>query len=156
MTTNGTDILPKEESETARRLREVRARRAAVDEARAAAEAERELEVTLEREERALTDAEALAKAEAEYGPEGRKIRALETPMGLIIVKRAGNAAFRRFMDLPKATVDEAERLVRPCRVYPSSSEFDKIVDEYPALWLRLAGAVTKLAGFKAEELSEK
>lgn len=141
---------------TAARLAEVRARRAAIDDARARAEAAREATARLEREERALADAEALAAAEAQHGPEGKRIRAIETPMGLIIVRRAGNASFRRFMDSAKATTDEAERLVRPCVVYPSRTEFDAILDEYPALWIRLAGAITKLAGHRAEELAEK
>lgn len=138
------------------RLAEVRAKRAAIDEARARLEAERESAARLEREERALADAEALNAAELQYGPEGKRIRAIETPMGLIIVKRAGNASFRRFMDSNKATTDEAERLVRPCVVHPSRTEFDAILDEYPALWIRLAGAITRLAGHRAEELAEK
>lgn len=141
---------------TAAKLAEVRARRAAVDDARAAAEAARAGAETLEREERALADTEALVAAEREHGPEGKRIRAIETPRGLIIVKRAGNAAFRRFMDSSKATTDEAERLVRPCLVYPSRAVFDEILDEYPALWIRLAGAITKLAGHRNEELAEK
>lgn len=141
---------------TARKLAEVRAKRAALDEARARAETERETRDALEREERALADAEALAAAEREYGPEGRKIRAVETPLGLIIVKRSGNAAYRRFMDASKATTDEAERLVKPCVVYPSRAEFERITDEYPALWVRLAGALTLLAGHRNTELQEK
>jgi len=138
------------------RLAEVRTKRAALADARARAQAEREVHETLEREERALGDAEALAAAEAKYGPEGQRIRAVETPMGVIIVRRAGQASFRRFMDSPKASVDEAERLVRPCIVHPSRAEFEAIMDEYPALWIRLAGAVSKLAGHRAEELNEK
>ncbi len=153
---NGIDALAATADPVAEKLKEVRAKRAAIDEARAKAEAERETAALLEREERALADAEALAKAEAEYGPEGKRIRSVETPSGLIILKRAGNAAFRRFMDLPKATTDEAERLVKPCVVYPSRGEFEKITDEYPALWIRLAGALTKLAGHRAEEVQEK
>jgi len=141
---------------TAKRLAEVRARRAEIDDARARAEAERETTATLEREERALADAEALVAAEAAHGPEGKRIRALQTPMGLIIVKRPGKASFRRFMDTREASTDDAERLVRQCVVHPSRAEFDAIVDEYPALWIRLAGAVTKLAGHRAEELTEK
>jgi hypothetical protein len=141
----------------AAKLAEVRAKRAALDAARADAEAARAVKETLAREVQALADAEGLAAAEAQYGPEGDRIRSLDAPNGaLIIVKRAGNAAFRRFMDLPKATTDDAEKLVRPCVVYPGRAEFDLLVEAYPALWLRLAGALTKLAGFKASELAEK
>jgi hypothetical protein len=142
--------------DAARRLAEVRAKRAALDDARARAEAVREVHDALEREERALADAEALAAAEQQYGPEGRKIRAVDTPLGLIILKRSGNAAYRRFMDAKTASTDEAERLVKPCVVYPSRAEFDRIVDEYPALWVRLAGALTVLAGHRNTELAEK
>jgi len=160
MTTNGNggDMMatgiPTADDSTARKLAEVRAKRAAIDDARARAEVERETSDALEREERALADAEALAAAEAQYGR--NKIRAVETPLGSIILKRSGNAAYRRFMDASKATTDEAERLVKPCVVYPSRAEFERILDEYPALWVRLAGALTKLAGHRNDELQEK
>ena len=153
---NGNESVQPAADPAAAKLAEVRAKRAAVEDARAKAEAARETDELLEREERALADAEALAKAEAEHGPVGKKIRVVSTPSGSIILKRAGNAAFRRFMDAPKASVDEAERLVKPCVVYPSRADFERITDEYPALWIRLAGALTILAGHKAEELQEK
>lgn len=102
----------------------------------------------------ALQNEQAIEAAEIEHGAE--KIRVVDTPKGVIIVKRAHAASYKMFMDKQTTKVDDCEKLARRCVVYPTLDEVDKIADEYASTWLRLAGAITKLAGHRADEVSEK
>lgn len=144
-----THVLTPEE-----RLKQIRERRAALDTAR---EEPPPLEEQLAREERELADAEALAKAEAQFGRVGSgKLATVKTPAGLVILKRAGTPNFKRFMDLEKVTVEEAERLARPCVIHPSLEAFDRMCDDMPALIGVCADAVATLAGAKAKTQAGK
>lgn len=138
------------------KLAEVRARRAELEKQRAERDAARALEEQLEAETRALADAEAIAKAEDEHGPVGKRIALVRTDLGVIILKRPNPVLFRRFQDQGKTTHEALDKLVRPSVVYPDGSSFDRILDELPATMTLCANAVCVLAGVRTEEASGK
>lgn len=138
------------------RLEAVRARRAELEQAAAGRAAERSLAEQLEREERELKDREALDAAEAEHGALGRRIAAVHTDLGVVIVKRSNAVLFKRFQDKGSVKSEDLDKLVRPCLVYPDGGAFDRILDELPATLLRVANAVSELAGARAEEVAGK
>lgn len=142
--------------ELEQRLAELRAKRKHLDDAAEQRGAERRLLDEIESEERAIRDREALAKAEVEHGPVGRKLAVVRSAVGDVIVKRSNPLHFRRFQDSGKTTTDELERLVRPCLVYPDAPTFDRWLDEQPALMLRCADAICVLAGVRAKEVEGK
>lgn len=148
-----------EEIETAKpldRLAEVRARRAEIAKRRERREDSKSPDERLAAEERALKDDEAIERFETEIGPDGEKIRIVRTTLGVVIVKRAHPASYKQFMDLKTTKVEDCEKLARRCVVYPEATELDRITEDLPATWLRLAGAITKLAGHSNAELEEK
>lgn len=137
-------------------LAALRAKRQEVASRRQAAADKREPIAALERERRALADEQAIEAAETEHGPDGEKIRVVQTSLGVIIVRRAHSVAYKRFMDLKTTRTEDCEKLARPCVIYPDSAALDRITTELPATWLRLVGALTKLAGFRSDEIEEK
>jgi hypothetical protein len=143
-------------SDLAERLAKVRAERAALAAAKAKADADRALEVELEAEELALKDDQAIAHAEAEHGPVGKKIATVHTDLGVIIVKRPNMTLFRRFQDTGSMKHADLDKLVRPCRVYPDEAAFDRILDELPATVARVASAVCELAGVRQQDTGGK
>jgi hypothetical protein len=143
-------------TELEQKLSELRAKRAALAEERAKQEAERALVEQIEAEERALRDDEAIAAAEAEHGPVGKRIAVVHTDLGVIIVKRPNPLIFRRFQDKGTTKTEDFDQLVRPCLVYPSKTEFDRILEELPATLIRAANAVCALAGVRHDEISGK
>lgn len=137
-------------------LAEVRAKRAklaAEREARAAATA---VEDELARESMALANEEAMAKAEAEHGPLGKRIRALDTDLGVVILKRPDHRHFKRFQDAGQVTTLELEKLVGPCIVHPSRERWDEMLTEQPALLMRAGNVVAELAGVRMQETAGK
>jgi hypothetical protein len=138
------------------RLAELRARRKQLDDEADAGAAERLMLEQIEVEERAIRDREALAKAEADHGPVGKKIAVVQTAVGDVIVKRSNPLHFRRFQDAGKTTSDELERLVRPCVVYPDIPTFERWLEEQPAALLRCANAICELAGIRTKEVEGK
>lgn len=145
-----------EEAELKERLDSARARRRAAEEERASRAATQQLTDEVEAEERAASDAEAIAKAETEHGPIGKKIRAVHTDLGVIIVKRSHPVAWRAFQDKAESTTLAFYELVHPCVVHPDKDEFDRILDELPATLIRAADAVAYLAGARNEEVTGK
>lgn len=144
-------------AEAKAKLAEIAAKR----EARATEQAKaRELELAL----RELSDAEAVEKAECEYGasyaygepPNGRKIATVDTDMGVVIVKRPNHVIFKRFQDSGASSTAEIERLVKPSLVHPSSAVFDRWLEDQPAILLRVAGACAELAGVRMREIAGK
>lgn len=135
------------------RLRERRAELAARRQARADAKSPNE---KVAEEERALADDEAIERFETEIGPDEEKIRVVRTKLGVVIVKRAHPAAYKQFMDLKSTKVEDCEKLARKYVVYPAAARLDEITEQLPATWLRLAGALTRLAGHSNAELEEK
>lgn len=144
-------------------LAELKAERLRLAEEREQTEAAQRLTDEIELERIAIADEKAIAAAVAEHGTLGKRIAALKTPgLGVVIVKRPHHVAFRKWsdthlgkMDTP-VTNDAYEDLVRPCIVHPDRAEFDRYVEQQPALLTRAANLVTKLAGMRGTELSGK
>lgn len=144
------------ETEGQQKLRELQARRAAMKAAREAGEAERADARAIARAEQALLDEQALQDAIEKHGDVGEEIATVQTPLGLIIVKRASSMRFRRFQDLEKPKTEEVLQLVSPCVVHPTPAQFSVILDKYPAALMTLAGQIIALAGQGSEELAKK
>lgn len=138
------------------KLRELRAKRAAMVRAREEAQEQRESERALEDEQRAIADEEALAKAIEEHGEVGRVIEALHTDLGLIIIKRCSAIRWRKFQDADNFTNEAFTSLVTPCVIYPTAARFDEMLEEQPAILARASNAVAKLAGIRAAEIAKK
>jgi len=141
-------------------LAELRAKRAELAARRVKREDARAPQETLARERLALEDDEVIERFESERGPDGVDIRVVRTPGGVIILKRAGAASFKRWMDRnlsrDGAKTEDHERLVRPCVLHPPMARFDELVEKYTMTWVRLTGALGLLAGHRTEELEEK
>lgn len=101
-------------------------------------------------------NARAIAKAVEEHGPLGAKVAAIDTRLGVIVVKRPNHLHFRRFQDASEVTTETLDRLVRPCVVYPSHERFDAMLEELPAVLTELGREVSVLAGMKAKETAGK
>lgn len=143
-------------ADPAAELAELRAKRAALaaakekrDEARSAAE-------LLVAEKQALRDDEAIEQFEAEIGAVDKKIAVIHTDLGAVILKRAHPAMFKRFQDRGDFKTEAVDKLVRPCLLYPTPAEFDRILDELPATLVRLGNAVSALAGQRSEDVTGK
>lgn len=109
----------------------------------------------LETELSAIEAEKAIAQAEAEHGPVGKKIRVVNTPAGAVIVKRPNHLLYRKFLDSDIDT-QEVEKLVRPCVVYPAIEKFERMLTDQPGILAAVSDAVTHLAGFRKKELSPK
>ncbi|WP_437982925.1 hypothetical protein [Sorangium sp. So ce117] len=131
----------------------------------AAAEAKRErdrqaavLKEQIEETRRRRKEEEALAEAEAKHGPLGKKIEAIQTIEGLVIVKAPDGIKARKWMDQhgenPK--VQACRELARPCVVYPPLDRYDEIIADRPVVVISTANAVLKLAGLGGKELGGK
>jgi hypothetical protein len=147
-------------SETpAEKLAALKARRKALADA---AEAERLAQADTEAirlEERGLRDDEARAAARREHGTANI---ATVTGVGAkgfdcVIVKRAHPAAFKAFQERDGFKLDDLEKLVEPCIVYPPLSEFSSFAThEQPGVLTRVAEAVFWLMGVrKSAELGK-
>ncbi len=147
--------LPVDEASQLReRLARARAQQREVEQKRNEAVELDTLRAEVEREERAASDMQKLAELEQEHG--AKRLLALETSQGMIVVRRPNNMLYKRFRDQGDAKTKDLEKLVRPCILHPDLGRFDNMVDEEPALLDRCANAVVKLAGFRAKEVSGK
>lgn len=115
-----------------------------------------QLEASVEAAERAILDEQAIARAEDEHGALGRFIAVVQTDLGAVIVKRPHAATFRKFQDAASLKTRDLDALVRPCLVHPDRGGLDQILAEQPATLVRLANAVSELAGARVEEVSGK
>lgn len=136
------------------RLEAAKERTRKAREARELREQSRELEERVEAAEREAADAEAIEAAEVEHG--AKRVMQIPTSSGVVIVKRPNPIHYKRFRDEGDANTEAIDRLVRPCVVYPSLSEFDRILEEEPAVLDRCADRVVRLAGFRVKELEGK
>jgi hypothetical protein len=144
------------ESPTAKRIREIKAQREQLADERLKREQECAEQELLEREERALRDEAAIAAAEAQHGPVGKRLAVVQTTEGVIIVKRPNPLVFKRYQDEGNHKSEAVDKLVRPCLVYPTKTEFDRICEEQPATLVRVGSHVVALAGFRQEEAAGK
>lgn len=137
-------------------LKAARAQLAADREARATLTAEQQIAI----EERALADDQALARAESEIGALDREIKSVDTDMGVVIVKRAHPAVYRRFSAKMTRSasggLDEARELASACRVHPSAEELDRIFERMPHVAVQCASKIIELAGARSEEVNAK
>jgi hypothetical protein len=143
---------------TREQLEERLAKAKAANAANVAARVERTelaaLEAAAVREENALRDAPGIEKAEIEHG--AGKIATVVTCLGAIVVRRPHVAAYRRFQDQASSKSEDVIKLVRPCVVYPTAAELDRILDEQPGTLALLAEAVATLAGAAQQERQGK
>lgn len=141
----------KELRDIERQINDARERSAAVDAKRALKRKRVELDEAMQK----AKEDETLASIEDEHGVVGKEIAALSTPLGLVVVKRAPGVAWHRFTNSKMNTKDH-EDLVRACRVYPERDEFNRILEEYPAILIPLGNKIGVLYGLKREEDSGK
>ena len=146
---------PTEAAELQARIAAARARTSATEAARPDPMIA-SLRVEAEAAERAALNAEAITRATCELGAEGRHFLAVDTDQGVIIVKRPHSAVFRRFSDLDAPKHLDVEQLVKPCVTHPDRSRLDTMLEEQPAILNRLALAVGRLAGARAQDLAGK
>jgi len=148
--------LPSRDAELEDKIATVRAAReklAAQREARAQAD---ELAAKLAAEELGLRSEQAIEAAEQEHGALDKKIRVVQTDMGIVIVKRAHPAVFKRFIDRGKHSMQDLEELGRKCLVFPTLTEWEAMCNEQTAIINRTADAIAWLAGMRAEDVSAK
>ena len=143
------------EAELKERLAKAKAQASQIESERDAEHEAGALEAQVADAERDAEFAVALQAAEREHG--ATKIAAVKTNFsGTIIVKAPHSAAFRRFQDLEAMKMEEIEKLVGPCVIYPAKVAYSKIVDEYPGILPTLATAVAGLAGVRVDVIAKK
>lgn len=114
------------------------------------------VEEQIEQEELALANETAIAKAIADHGVLGKKIAAVETDLGVVIVRRPNHVFYKRFIESGESTTTEFEKLVRPCLVHPDKERFDAMCVEQLGILPRVASAVCVLAGARLKEQAGK
>jgi hypothetical protein len=143
-----------ERDELKERLTNARAELESIEQRRAARAAEEAKRNRVEAVEREIENAKAIADAEETLGI--GKFATVNTPLGVVIVKRPQHMHYRKFIGLKEIGPDDAEKLARSCLVYPSRAAFERIGEEYPAIPMLVAGAVLDLAAGKQAELAAK
>lgn len=114
------------------------------------------LERQLRDEEIALENARVIAKAEEELGERDLEFTTLETPEGVIILKRSDSPRMRQFMDLKSVTSTACENLVRPNIHHPSPDTVDKWFVLWPQLILEAANLLVLLSKGEAKRKEGK
>lgn len=102
-------------------------------------------------EARELERAQAIDAAEEKYETVvGKGLAVIEVVANgpIVIVKKPANATYRKFQDSNESGEVSGKALVKPCVVYPESDVYAKILDEYPAVLIRLVKACARMAGF--------
>lgn len=115
-------------------------------EALKAARKEREIKAEAEEKQRALDQALEDERQIAELQPKNRGSKVVETPVGLVLIKKPSNTEYERLMDSEVTTLDQVTFL-KSCVLYPV--DFNKFVDEYPGTIQAISNAAMKLAGFE-------
>ena len=147
-------------------LAELKARSAALNAERQARVEAGRLADEIAEMKRLVALEEATVKAEADHGQLNRRIaivharRADDSIAGSVIVKRPNAQLWKRYQHTEtkgaKASSDELDKLFAHCVVFPSTSEFEELFEEFPGMSVQLLAAISKLAGFRAEELTGK
>lgn len=135
-------------------LEKLQARRAAFAAEREAKKAAIDAAEAVERERRAFEEDEALAKAQDELGFDA--VELVPSLVGATIVKKPSQVLYRNFQETGKPTANSFEKLVRPCLVYPTVAQWERIIKEQPAALTDCANAVSRLAGVGHKERTEK
>jgi hypothetical protein len=140
---------------------EIAAQRESRRKAAEAFEAARELEqlkAELEDEKRLAKEDKEFARIETEHGLGGREIARVNTPRGMIVLKRPNHLLYKRWIDTSsdKANTTDSMKLVRPCVVYPSPEDFDALLEVCPSALMTCVNAIAYLAGVRAEAIEGK
>lgn len=139
-------------SDAAEKLAALRAQREALADA-AAARLEVSDDEAVAIEEKLLAEDLALDKAQSEHG--AKAVRLVRTDVGAVIVRRPHVAAYRKFQDGESST-QVTEELVKSCLLYPSKSEWDKLMNVQPGVLTKVANACVELAGFRLSDVKGK
>lgn len=150
------DTQPESPNPLAAQLKNLQNDRAVFERARAKKREAAFLAEQIAEAEREFTDAKAVACAEDEIGPIGKKIETVQTTLGVVIVKQANPVLYKKYMDQGSLKIKDLDQMVRPCVVYPSDDKFDRILDEQPAVLVLCADAVARLAGIRVEAIQGK
>lgn len=122
-------------------------------EARQTEKAEAKAVADLEREVKEL---EAVDRAESELGDQGVDWESVQTPDGIVILRRVHSAIFRKFSDSEKKNHQELDKLANAGLFYPEKGDFAILADKFPAIHLMCADAICRLAGARAEASAKK
>jgi len=139
------------------RLEAARKRRAEIEAEARVTDEQAHLAAEVERAERAVIEAEALERAKREIGPLG-KIGFVDTRIGRVILKRPHHVLYRKFQETKPEDfdMDELEKIVRSCLVYPDASAFERLIQELPHALVVCGELMAKLAGAGAKEVAGK
>lgn len=152
----------------AEQLAQLERARAEREKAREAADATARVAAAIRNEQRLVRLEEAVAAAEKEHGPVGKKLLVVHAsyPDGEIvdsvILRAPSPVAWKRFRAGQRPDVKEAQkevesdRLWRACLVSPAEDVVNALVDRFPSLPDLMTAAAIELAGFRAEEVSKK
>lgn len=149
-------IEDRELAEVTDRITKAREAREAIERQRAARERLAALEAEAEGEERALKDAELLEQLDEKHEGRGRKWDIVHTGQGLVAVKKPHHVTFNKFQDKGVFTVAALLQLVRPSLLHPTLSAFEHMLEEEPAILVRVANRCTELAGVAQNETAGK
>lgn len=136
-------------SDLQKELARLIAEREAGEEQAAAAAAGPELEL-------AVAGELAIAAAVKAHGALGKKIGALRTSAGVVIVKKPHHLEVRKLGATADLSEAQALAFVKTCLVHPSAAEFETIIEEYPLIGGDLMGLVLRLARGRSEEVAGK
>lgn len=114
------------------------------------------LEEKLKQAQLALANKKAVATAIREHGPKGSKIAVIETPAGVVILKRADSIRYRALMDQEDVKSEDLEALVVRALVYPAKGQFEAILSDYPLVLPQCVVALNELMGARAKGVSGK
>ncbi len=129
-------------------LERLQAEKAQFDAELAAKEEEEELAIKVAQATRELADMKAMRAAEESHGRfELRKIAAVKTEEGVVIVKKPNHVIYKKFRDTNEFDTEALFKLVKTCLVHPDLPKFEKLLEERPAVLERAANAVIELAG---------
>lgn len=136
-------------SDKKQELEQLIASRVEAEAKEAEAEAARELD-------RAIAGERAIADAVAKHGPLNRKVAALRTSAGVIVVKKPHHLEVRKLGATANLSEADAIKFVKTCLVHPAAAELELILEEYPLLGGDLMSLVLRLARGRSEEVAGK
>lgn len=154
---NAVPVADAADDEIKAQLEAIQAKRDAIEEARAQ-RGKLSLKEQLALEQRRLAEDEKFAELAQEHGQDRlAMVRPEQRPdIGAVIVRRPHLAVYRRFQESGKADFKTFDGLLRPCILYPSKAEFDRLCEEMPALHNQCCDAVVRLAGHSGKDVESK
>lgn len=110
----------------------------------------------IEIERRKLVDAEGLRAVLDAGEVVDKTIRVVQTPGGMVIVKKCSAMRYRKFQDAGDFDSEATERLCRPNVIYPELPVFDRMLEEHPMIIFTVGNAMAWLAGIRKEQIEKK